>query len=77
MLLRLKNIREAFENAGITAPVEICVSFICYCIAVVDFYGDGNVGEWLTSFPVFFCLIYAMNKWTRDTRLRFLYYFQD
>lgn len=75
MLFRLKNIREAFENAGITAPVEICVSLICYCIAVVDFYGDGNVGEWLTSFPVFFSLIYAVNKWTRDTRLRFLYYF--
>lgn len=74
MFIKLKKIRERFRNAVVLSPVETLVSSVYFLTAVISYYRHIGYDDFLGSFPICFCLIYAVNRFSRGTGWRWLYY---
>ena len=74
MFIKLKKIRERFRKAVVFSPVEAVVSSVYFLTAVVSYYQHIGYDDFLGSFPICFCLIYAVNRFSRGTGWRWLYY---
>lgn len=74
MFIKFKKIRERFRKAVVFSPVEAVVSSVYFLTAVVSYYQHIGYDDFLGSFPICFCLIYAVNRFSRGTGWRWLYY---
>lgn len=74
MFLKLEKIRERFRNAVVLSPVEAVVSSVYFLTAVISYYQHIGYDDFLGSFPICFCLTYAVNRFSRGTGWRWLYY---
>lgn len=74
MFIKLEKIRERFRNAVVLSPVEAVVSSVYFLTAVISYYQHIGYDDFLGSFPICFCLTYAVNRFSRGTGWRWLYY---
>lgn len=74
MIIKIKDFRELFRSVITLAPVELGGAVIFFLVATVTYRPEARISDWLWSFPACFSLIYAVNRFTHLTSVRWLYY---
>ena len=74
MRFKLHHFTEKLKNAITQAPVEIVVSMFYWIIIWLDIAKITDIREFGWTFPICFCMIYAINHWTHQRVYRWIYF---
>ena len=74
MRFKLHHFTEKLKNAITQAPVEIVVSTFYWIVIWLDIARITDIRQFGWTFPICFCMIYAINHWTCQKTYRWAYF---